>query len=97
MWKDGKIEDLVDSSVMENYSLDEVSRCIHVGLLCVQDNPTCRPVMSTVVFMLENKSTPLPKPKQPIYFALRNHKPGKEGDSRESSINDVSLTVLEGR
>ena len=33
LWKDGNIEDLVGSSVKEDYSLDEVSRCIHIGLL----------------------------------------------------------------
>ena len=62
LWKDGNIEDLVGSSVKEDYSLDEVSRCIHIGLLCVQDSPNCRPLMSAVVFMLENKITPLPIP-----------------------------------
>ena len=98
IWKEGKIEDLVDSSVMENCSLDEVSRCIHIALLCVQDNPSCRPLMSVVVFMLENKMTPLPTPKQPTYFALRDYcPPRKTVDNKQLSINDISLTVLEGR
>ncbi|XP_021318960.1 G-type lectin S-receptor-like serine/threonine-protein kinase B120 [Sorghum bicolor] len=98
MWKEGKIEDLVDSSVMENCSPDEVSRCIHIGLLCVQDDPSCRPLMSVVVSMLENKTTPLPTPNQPTYFALRDsYRPEKAVDNKEFSVNDMSLTVLEGR
>ncbi|KAK3141413.1 hypothetical protein QOZ80_4BG0333590 [Eleusine coracana subsp. coracana] len=32
LWKDGKIEDLVDSSMKDNCSFDEVSRCVHIGL-----------------------------------------------------------------
>jgi len=95
-WKDGKIEDLVDSSIVEDCSLDEVSRCIHVALLCVQDSPNSRPLMSAVVFMLENKTTPLPTPKQPVYF-VRDYEPRKATDNVESSINDVSLTTLQGR
>ena len=95
-WKDGKIEDLVDSSMVEDCSLDEVSRCIHVALLCVQDSPNGRPLMSAVVFMLENKTTPLPTPKQPVYF-VRDYKPRKASDNMASSINDVSLTTLQGR
>jgi hypothetical protein len=91
-WKEGKIEDLVDSSVMENCSLDEVSRCVYIGLLCVQDNPSYRPLLSMVVSMLETKTAPLPTPNQPIYFA-----PGKAVDNKELSINDMSLTMLEGR
>jgi hypothetical protein len=97
LWEEGKIEDLVDSSVVEDCSLDEVSRCIHIALLCVQDRPNCRPLMSEVVFMLENISTPLPTPKQPVYFALGNYEPGKSGDNREPSVNDTNLTTLEGR
>ncbi|CAN6277053.1 unnamed protein product [Urochloa humidicola] len=96
LWKNGKIEDLVDSS-LDDYSLDEVSRCIHIALLCVQDRPNCRPLMSAVVFMLENRTTPLPTPKQPVYFALRDYEPERAGDDRESSINDTSLTTVEGR
>ena len=97
LWKDGNIEDLVGSSVKEDYRLDEVSRCIHIGLLCVQDSPNCRPLMSAVVFMLENKTTPLPTPMQPVYFSCRDADPGRAGNSRVLSMNDMSLTALEGR
>ncbi|WVZ87313.1 hypothetical protein U9M48_033970 [Paspalum notatum var. saurae] len=97
LWKDGKIEDLVDTSIMENCCLYEVSRCIHIGLLCVQDSPSCRPLMSEVVFMLEDKMKPLSTPKQPIYFALRDYEPREAGNIREFSIYDTSLTALEGR
>ncbi|XP_062226864.1 G-type lectin S-receptor-like serine/threonine-protein kinase At4g27290 [Phragmites australis] len=82
LWKDGKTEDLVDSSVKENCPLEEVSRCIHIGLLCVQDSPNCRPLMSEVVFMLENKTTPLPIPMRPVYFARWDAEPGRAGDNK---------------
>ncbi|XP_022684489.1 G-type lectin S-receptor-like serine/threonine-protein kinase B120 isoform X1 [Setaria italica] len=97
LWKDGKTEDLVDPSVKENCSFDEVSRCIHIGLLCAQDNPNCRPLMSTVVLMLESKTTPLPTPLHPVYFASRDAEPGRSSYNRVLSLNDMSVTVLEGR
>ncbi|GJN01636.1 hypothetical protein PR202_ga18916 [Eleusine coracana subsp. coracana] len=96
LWNDGKIEDLVDSSIKDNCPLDEVARCIHIGLLCVQDSPDYRPLMSAVVFMLENK-TRLPVPKQPVYFARTDAEHGQSTDSRVLSIYDMSLTALEGR
>lgn len=97
LWKDGKAEDLVDSSMKGNCPLDEVSRCIHIGLLCVQDNPDFRPLMSAVVFMLENKDTPLSVPVQPMYFARRVVETGHANQDRLLSVNDMSLTAIEGR
>ncbi|KAJ1272948.1 hypothetical protein BS78_06G242100 [Paspalum vaginatum] len=97
LWKEGKTEDFVDSSLRETCPLDEVARCIHIGLLCVQDNPNCRPLMSTVVFMLENKTTPLSTPMQPVHFACRDPEPEKADDNKELSINNMSLTTVEGR
>ncbi|TVT98129.1 hypothetical protein EJB05_56581, partial [Eragrostis curvula] len=94
LWKDGKTEELVDSSVKDNCPLDEVSRYIHIGLSCVQDSPECRPLMSAVVFMLENKTTPLPVPMQPtMYYARRDAEPGQTSGNRILSLNDMSLTM----
>jgi hypothetical protein len=53
--------------------------------------------MAAVVFMLENRTMPLPTPKQPSYFAQRGYEPRKAGDHREVSMNDLSMTALEGR
>ena len=87
----------MDSSVRDNCPLDEVSRCIHIGLLCVQDSPNCRPLMSEVLSMLENKTIQLPIPMQPVYFARRDARPENVADDRVLSVNNMSLTVLEAR
>ncbi|KAE8790651.1 putative serine/threonine-protein kinase receptor [Hordeum vulgare] len=88
LWEDGKATDLVHSSFAESCSPHEVLRCIHVGLLCVQDRPDDRPLMSSVTFMLENENALLPAPKQPAYFALQNFEAQK---SRENSLNTAEL------
>jgi hypothetical protein len=48
LWKDGNADKFIDSSIAESCTLDEASQCVHVGLLCVQDNPNARPLMSSV-------------------------------------------------
>lgn len=92
--------DLVDSSLEKSSSCSEALRCIQIGLLCVQDNPNSRPLMSSVVTMLENESTPLAVPIQPMYFSYRGLGLGgtEEGNNTSSSVNGMSLTtVLVGR
>jgi hypothetical protein len=97
LWQGGKAIDLVDSSLVETCSPTEVLRCIHIGLLCVQDNPNSRPLMSSVVFMLENEFTPLSVPKQPVYFSHRYSEARGSGENTSSSVNSMSVTVLDGR
>nr|XP_040241783.1 G-type lectin S-receptor-like serine/threonine-protein kinase At1g11330 [Aegilops tauschii subsp. strangulata] len=72
LWREGLAMDVVDPSVSESCSNEEVLCCIHVGLLCVQDDPDARPVMSTVISTLESRSTPLARPDKPLYFSQRN-------------------------
>lgn len=43
---------LVDTAMNGNFDAEEACRYLKIGLLCTQDNPKLRPVMSTVVKML---------------------------------------------
>ncbi|KAJ1272959.1 hypothetical protein BS78_06G243000 [Paspalum vaginatum] len=96
LWTDGKAMDLLDSCLAKSCSRTEALRCIQIGLLCVQDNPNSRPLMSSVVTMLENETTPLTVPKQPMYFSYWGAQGA--GENTSSSQNNMSLsTVLEGR
>uniref|UniRef100_A0A453D365 Protein kinase domain-containing protein n=1 Tax=Aegilops tauschii subsp. strangulata TaxID=200361 RepID=A0A453D365_AEGTS len=89
--KDGNTRDFLDTVLLKSCSLHEVSLCIHVGLLCVQDSPSARPLMSLVVSMLDNEVMPLPTPKQPLYFVGKKHE-AEEG--RDNSVNTVCRTHL---
>ncbi|XP_073355397.1 putative G-type lectin S-receptor-like serine/threonine-protein kinase At1g61610 [Aegilops tauschii subsp. strangulata] len=98
MWKEGKTEALSDSSIMDTCSPDEVSLCIHVALLCVQENPDDdRPLMSSVVFVLENGSTTLSNPNQPTNFVGRNIEMERIRDDIQHSMNSFTLTEIQGR
>ncbi|XP_074282617.1 cysteine-rich receptor-like protein kinase 5 [Silene latifolia] len=51
-WTDGKPLELMDPILKDSCSSDEVLKCIHLGLLCLDDNVNNRPDMSTVVHKL---------------------------------------------
>ncbi|GAY64755.1 hypothetical protein CUMW_235860 [Citrus unshiu] len=92
---------LVDTALDESCSPNEVLRCTHVGILCVQDQPTDRPTMSDVVSMLTNETMILPAPKQPAFFVDVN--PDEEvvdvlnNASKHCSVDSVTISVLEAR
>ncbi|KAE8769153.1 putative serine/threonine-protein kinase receptor [Hordeum vulgare] len=97
MWKEGKTKDLVDTSIMDTCSLDEVFLCIHVALLCVQENPDDRPLMSSVMTALENGSTMLPTPNCPAYLVRRNTELNQFRNNIQNSVNSLSVTEIDGR
>jgi hypothetical protein len=47
--------------------------------------------------MIENQNALLPTPKQPIYFAESNYEDGEAREIMENSVNEISMTTLEGR
>ncbi|WJX93270.1 hypothetical protein P8452_74817 [Trifolium repens] len=68
LWKEGVVLQLVDPLLNESFSEDEVIRCVHAGLLCVEENADDRPTMSNVISMLTNKIKPDVLPKKPAYY-----------------------------
>ncbi|RXH89915.1 hypothetical protein DVH24_032272 [Malus domestica] len=73
LWNEGRIREVIDESIRETCRLDEALRCIHVGFLCVQDAPTDRPTMSSIVRMLANEATSPPPINKPVFSANRNY------------------------
>jgi len=80
------------------YSCEEVIKCIHIGLLCVQEDPSDRPTMATILFYLNNHSINLPSPHEPGYFKqIRNENnmtANKKLVNVDDSINVISLTTF---
>ena len=60
--------DLLDPTLRGSYLRNEVINCLHIGLLCVQDDPIDRPTIASIVLMLNSSSVTLPAPQQPAYF-----------------------------
>ncbi|XP_024027463.1 G-type lectin S-receptor-like serine/threonine-protein kinase At4g27290 [Morus notabilis] len=72
LMQQGRTMELLDAHLRDSHhdlqDLQEVLRCIHVGLLCVQHRAADRPSMSSVVVMLNSDSHVLPYPNRPAYF-----------------------------
>ncbi|KAH9607161.1 hypothetical protein KSS87_005086, partial [Heliosperma pusillum] len=53
-WIDGKPLELMDPMLKDSCSSEEVLKCIHLGLLCLDDKADKRPEMSTIVHKLNS-------------------------------------------
>nr|XP_043630266.1 G-type lectin S-receptor-like serine/threonine-protein kinase At4g27290 [Erigeron canadensis] len=91
--KKGKSLKLVATSLYESINLSEVSRSIHLGLLCVQQRPEDRPTMASVVQMFSSDGE-LPPPKPPGFF----HENATEDTIyTNSTIDELTVTMMEAR
>ncbi|KAJ6815408.1 receptor-like serine/threonine-protein kinase SD1-8 [Iris pallida] len=95
LWKEGKALELVDESMSKSFSEVEVLRCIKVGLLCVQELPADRPLMSSVMVMLGADLTSLPEPTQPGFIKTKFSFELDQNSSKQDSqvSNDLTITL----
>ncbi|XP_061353828.1 cysteine-rich receptor-like protein kinase 44 isoform X1 [Gastrolobium bilobum] len=77
-WREGTATNIVDPT-LNNSSRNEMMRCIHIGLLCVQENLANRPTMAAVTLMLNSYSQTLQVPSEPAFYM----------DSRTGSLPHV--------
>nr|ALF95902.1 serine-threonine kinase STK6 [Cocos nucifera] len=112
-WVKGTILEILDPSLTNHCPRSEVLRCVHIGLLCVQENPSDRPNMSQIVVMFNSNSVSLQAPSKPAFCIGRsgmdsgaysneyNLSGGTHDQSSSKSIpaspNEVSITELEPR
>lgn len=47
---------------------DEISRVVHIGLLCTQEIPSLRPTIAKALDMLSKKEEQLPAPSNPPFL-----------------------------
>ncbi|KAI5393058.1 cysteine-rich receptor-like protein kinase 44 isoform X2 [Lathyrus oleraceus] len=95
-WKEGVATNIIDPT-LNNDSRNEIMRCIHIGLLCVQENVASRPTMASVVVMLNSHSITLPIPLEPAFHMdVRNFQDIKSWghSSIQESVNETSITEL---
>ncbi|RZB43815.1 Cysteine-rich receptor-like protein kinase 29 [Glycine soja] len=100
-WKEQTAINIVDPS-LNNNSRNEMMRCIHIGLLCVQENLADRPTMATIMLMLDSYSLSLPIPAKPAFYMNSRTRslPGSSESiikSAQESENEVSVTELYAR
>ncbi|WCJ20322.1 cysteine-rich RLK (RECEPTOR-like protein kinase) 8 [Euphorbia peplus] len=105
-WNEGTTLDLMDPSIREG-SRSEMMRCIHIGLLCVQESEANRPTMTQIITMLSSNSITLIVPSKPAFFlhadplgpvssvgsTVTESDLSKSGDVNVT-INEASITQL---
>jgi hypothetical protein len=98
-WIEGKVLELKDQT-LDDECIEDVSKCIHIALLCLQANPSNRPNMEAVANMLNSLSVaslPSLPPPRFIWGADDSMFEDDENDvanlSREYSIVGVETEV----
>ncbi|KAF8663923.1 hypothetical protein HU200_055264 [Digitaria exilis] len=96
LWKERRCHEVIDKSLHGRCPENVALRCVHVSLLCVQEQAVDRPFMTEVISMITNENHPLPDPKQPGFLSLLV---SNQTDINEEacSLNDLSFTNLDGR
>ncbi|CAN4083852.1 unnamed protein product [Withania somnifera] len=95
-WREGTATNLIDPMLMRGSSglARDMMRCIHIALLCVQDNIVDRPTMAAVVLMLSSLSLSLPMPSGPAYYTHNDISPEisliQEYNSRSSEPRELA-------
>ncbi|XP_020224175.1 putative receptor-like protein kinase At4g00960 [Cajanus cajan] len=101
-WREGTPRNIVDPTLNNSFQ-NEIMRCIHIGLLCVQENVSARPTMASVVLVLNSHSLTLPVPLAPAFYVdsrtgnlpdmhLWEFNSRTTGSSEYTSINEASIT-----
>ncbi|KAK2393357.1 G-type lectin S-receptor serine/threonine-protein kinase [Trifolium repens] len=101
LWNEEEIITLIDPEICNPDYVDDILRCIHIGLLCVQEIAKERPTMATVVSMLNSEIVKFPHPSQPAFIQRQTEHKGESSQSQQShdsnSRNGITITNLQGR
>ncbi|KAK9031361.1 hypothetical protein V6N11_032744 [Hibiscus sabdariffa] len=93
-WSSGEGMQLIDQLLVPSCVVSEVLKCIHIGLLCVQEDPADRPTMSSVIFMLaSDDSITLASPTKPAFSVGRVvSEPSEPNSNGVRSVNEVTIS-----
>ncbi|XP_059063892.1 cysteine-rich receptor-like protein kinase 15 [Cryptomeria japonica] len=88
----GNIIDIIDKDIVESITSEQVSRYIHIGLLCTQEDASIRPPMVNVYAMLSNPSiTDLPEITKPAYLKVAHKDVLKHTHNPTSPKSETSV------
>ncbi|KAK6918932.1 Bulb-type lectin domain [Dillenia turbinata] len=96
LWREDRAVELTDPSIRETCCLHEVVKCVHLGLLCVQESALDRPTMASVVHLLGNDTRMLPSPREPGFVRIFKNSDSPQRFSCYSK-NEVITSSLEAR
>ncbi|ESQ29284.1 hypothetical protein EUTSA_v10023285mg [Eutrema salsugineum] len=93
-WCENGGTDLLDQDVSDSSHPSEVGRCVQIGLLCVQHQPSDRPNTLELLSILTTTSD-LPSPKKPTFVL---HSREEESLSKGlSTVNEITQSLILAR
>ncbi|XP_073312490.1 G-type lectin S-receptor-like serine/threonine-protein kinase At1g11300 [Primulina huaijiensis] len=100
LWSEDNGLAFAEQTIVSSNFQGDIVRSVHIALLCVQEFPTDRPTIQTVLAMLSREIVDLPAPEQPVFAEKWNrfHVGTTQATIQTGySGNEVTLTVLDGR
>ncbi|KAM4114338.1 hypothetical protein ACJW30_04G061400 [Castanea mollissima] len=97
LWTENKVLDLIDQTLHETCNVDQIVKCVNVGLLCVQELPDDRPTMSNVVTMLDSETATIPTPEQPAFVPRRGQSSTTSSSSRPETCTELTSSLEEAQ
>ncbi|CAN6867686.1 unnamed protein product, partial [Brassica oleracea var. botrytis] len=102
LWVENSPLELVDEAMRGSFQTNEVIRCIHIALLCVQDDSSDRPSMDNILVMMNSFTVTLPIPKRSglLLRTMRHSRVQRSGASpsdqslTSKSVDDSSVTIV---
>ncbi|XP_023001215.1 G-type lectin S-receptor-like serine/threonine-protein kinase SD1-13 isoform X1 [Cucurbita maxima] len=95
--KEDNLIPLIEPTIYKVCWQSEILRCIHVGLLCVQDFINDRPNVSTIISMINSDIVDLPSPKQPGFVSRpqdSNMTSSSQQNLNHFSVNNLTQTTI---
>ncbi|XP_020553161.1 G-type lectin S-receptor-like serine/threonine-protein kinase At1g11330 [Sesamum indicum] len=100
LWNKDCALEIMDPTLRGSCIADQVQRCIHVGLLCVENHAADRPTIEDVISMLKNETTSVSMPKNPAFITRNSIFDEAETSRSEKLLSpayEFTVTEVEGR
>ncbi|KAH6820508.1 hypothetical protein C2S53_008781 [Perilla frutescens var. hirtella] len=101
MWRKDCALELMDPMLRGSCIIDQLQKCIQIGLLCVENNAADRPTIEDVLSMLKNDTATLPMPTNPAFITRNNLLQQVDklssNELRKFSANEITLSQIHGR
>ncbi|XP_073138954.1 G-type lectin S-receptor-like serine/threonine-protein kinase CES101 isoform X2 [Henckelia pumila] len=97
LWSNDCAAELMDPTLGGSCNSEQLHRCIHIGLLCLENHAVDRPSVEDVILMLKNEMKNLSMPKNPAFITRNSVVELRKRISSQKidSVNEITLTQTE--
>ncbi|KAL2901790.1 Cysteine-rich receptor-like protein kinase 10 [Bienertia sinuspersici] len=92
-WFEDKSLELIDPTLRDSCSTNEVLKCINLGIMCIQEDATKRPTMEVIVHMLNSSDFDYSKARSAIQPPISLYSSILDHSDKSTTITSCSLTM----